>query len=286
MSANRSFSLLATTTFLVLASLGDLAWRLNPCLSRGTLCFNSGVSGICRLLMAVGVEAGPSSLGVILLAGTLLLPLIGVLAVVRRAYRTIVFVRSLRHRSITPLPRGVAAVAHATGLTGRLDLVDLPQPLAFAYGFVRPRVYLSTGLVKQLDRSELQAVLGHERVHLTRRDPLRALVGHGLTTMLFWLPLARALAAHVQVAGEVEADAVVARRPDGRVALARALSKILAVSAETGRGQPYAISGLTATERRIDAFLEGKDQAGFAFSASGAVTSGFLVLALICLVLL
>lgn len=286
MSAKQSLALLVATAFLVLASLATLAWRLNPCLAQGTLCFNSGVSGICRLLLASGVEVAPSFLGVLLLGATLLFPLSGLLAVVRRGYRTIVFVRSLRPRSITPLPSGVAAVARATGLSGQIDLVDLPQPLAFAYGFVQPRVCLSTGLVRQLDRSELQAVLDHERVHLTRRDPLRALLGHGLTAMLFWLPLARALGAHAQVAGEVEADAVVARRPEGRIALARALSKLLTVAPETGPGQAYAISGLTATERRIDALLEGKDRATFAYSPAGAATSGLLVLALLCLLLL
>jgi hypothetical protein len=236
--------------------------------------------------MAAGVDVKPSFLGVFLLGTTLLLPLIGLLAIVRRSYRTLALVRSIRPRSIAPLPDGVATVVRAAGLEGQIDLVDLPQPLAFAYGFVRPRICLSTGLIEQLDRAELRAVLGHEQVHVTRRDPLRALLGHGLTTMLFWLPLARALAAHVQVAGEVEADAVVARRPEGRVALARALSKLLTVSPETGLGPPYAISGLTATERRIDALLEGKGQASFAFSPAGATTSGLLVLVLICLLLL
>jgi len=286
MSAKQSLTMLSVTAFFVLASFADLAWRLNPCLSRGTLCFGPRVSNICRLLMAVGVEAGPSILGVILLGATLLLPLIGLLAVIRCSYRTLALVQSIRHRSIAPLDDSVAAVVRKIGLEGQIDLVDLPQPLAFAYGFVRPRVCISTGLVAYLDRAELQAVLGHEWVHLTRRDPLRALLGHGLRAMLFWFPLARALAAHVQLAGEIEADAVVARRPGGRVALARALSKLLKVSPETGLGQAYAISGLTATERRIDALLDGKDQASFAFSTVGATTSGFLVLVLLCLLVL
>ena len=266
MSAKQSLTLLAVTALLVLASLAALAWRLNPCLAMGTLCFSSSVSGICRLLMAAGVDVASSFLGVAMLGATLLLPCIGMLAVVRRVLRTAIFVRSLRRRLVVPLPSSVTVAARATGLTGELDLVDAPQRLAFAHGFVLPRVCISTGLVDRLDPSELRAALGHERVHVTQRDPLRAHVGHGMAPMLFWLPLARALNARVQVAGEVEADAVVARRLDGRMTLARALGKLLSVSPKKGTGQPYAISGLTATERRIDAFLRGKSQAAFAFS--------------------
>jgi len=286
MSAKQSLTTLSVMACVVLASLADLAWRLNPCRSRGTLCFDRSVGEICRLLVAVGVEAGPPILGVILLGATLLLPLIGLLATMHRWHRTRIFVQSIQRRLLTPLPSGLAAAARAADLTGKIDLVDSPLPFAFTYGFVRPRVILSTGLLRHLDLTELSAVLGHERVHVTRRDPLRALLGHGLTTMLFWLPLARALTTHLQVAGEVEADAVVTRRPDGRVALARALSKLAMLSPEKGVGWAYAISGLTATERRIDALLEGRARVTFAFSLAGAMTSGVLVLALFCLLVL
>src|SRR5579883_386602 len=286
MSARQSLTLLGLTAVLVLASLGALAGRLNPCVVRGAFCVDPGVSSLCRLLSAAGIEVRSAILEEILLAGVLLLPSSGLLAVVRRSWRTLAFLRSLRPRTVTPLPARVGMLARATGLEGRIDLVDLPQPLAFVFGLARPRVCLSTGLIQRLDRRELWAVLEHERVHLTRRDPLRALLGHGLATLLFWLPLAHALAAHLQVAAEVEADAIVARRPDGRVALARALSKLLTVAPAMGPADPLAVSGLTATERRIMALLNSEGCVPLALSAPEAVVSVLLALALLCLLLL
>ncbi len=286
MSAKQSLLLLLATALLVLASIVALAWRLNPCLPWGTLCFGSSIDGICRLLMAAGVEIRPSIFGVILVGVTFLLPFTSLLAIVRCWHRTVVLVNTIRGRSVTPLPDDVAVIARTVGVIQPIDLVDLPYPLAFVHGFVRPRICVSTGLVRRLDPPELRAVLRHEQVHAARRDPLRALLGHGLAAMLFWLPLARDLHGHLQLASEVEADAEVAQRPEGRIALARALGKLLTTAPDLATGQNYAVSGLTATERRIDALLEGKSQASFVFSPPGAVTSVLFILALICLLVL
>lgn len=284
MSARQSLALLAAMSALVLASLTVLAWRLDPCLPRGRLCPGSDVNSLCRLLMVAGLDVAPRFLGPFLLATTLLLPVGGLLSTAHRWYRTALFLSSLGRRSTRPLPNRLAAAAQAVGLAGRLDLIETPSPLAFVHGLLQPRVWVSTGLVDQLAPAELDAVLRHEWVHLARRDPLRTLLGQGLATTLCWLPLARDLAAHVPVACEVEADAAVTRqRPDGRIALARALGKLL--TATTAVGPRFAISGLTATERRIDALLEGKTRASFACSTSGVVLSAILLLVLICLVL-
>ncbi|MBX6771044.1 MAG: M56 family metallopeptidase [Chloroflexi bacterium] len=286
MSARQSLTLLGVTAAFVLAALGALVGRLAPCVLPGALCADPGVSSLCRLLSAAGIEVRSALLEEVLFAGVLLLPSSGLLAVVRRSWRTLAFLRSLRPRTVTPLPTRVGMLARATGLEGRIDLVDLPQPLAFVFGLARPRVCLSTGLIQRLDRRELWAVLEHERVHLTRRDPLRALLGHGLATLLFWLPLAHALAAHWQVAAEVEADAIVARQPEGRVALARALSKLLTVAPGMGMADPVAVSGLTATEQRITALCEREARVPLVLSTPAALVSALLVLALLCLLLL
>ncbi len=286
MSARQSLALLGTLAALVQIALATLAWRLGVCLPFDPGCVGASISGICRLLQAVGIAMPHQVLGDVLGGMMLFFPVAGLLAVFSRWYRTAVFLRFLRRRAITPLPDAVRSVARHAGVSQPVELVDLASPLAFVHGLIRPRICLSTGLLHRLESAELGAVLCHEQVHAARRDPLRALLGHGFAAMLFWLPLARALAAHLQVASEVEADAVVARRPDGRVALARALGKLLSGAPELGPGAPYAVSGLTATERRIDALLERETRVRFALSAPGAAVSVLLVLALICLLML
>jgi hypothetical protein len=55
-------------------------------------------------------------------------------------------------------------------------LVDGARPLAWCEGLWRPQVYLSRGLVEQLDRQGLAVVIAHEEAHAARRDNLRKVV--------------------------------------------------------------------------------------------------------------
>jgi heat shock protein HtpX len=54
----------------------------------------------------------------------------------------------------------------------RLMLAQIPIPNAFAYGSptAGKRVAVTTGLLSQLDRDEIEAVIGHELGHLKHRD--------------------------------------------------------------------------------------------------------------------
>jgi Zn-dependent protease with chaperone function len=236
--------------------------------------------------MTLGFHASPAAVGLGFLVATLGLPTLGVAAMVRRWSRTVAFVRSLRATRIDPLPEMVASAAREVGLLGQIDLVDLPQPIALAYGLSQPRVCVSTGLVRTLEPLELRAVLLHERVHQARRDPARLLLGYCLTTMLFWLPVARDLYDHLRVVGEVEADAAVARVSGGRAALAGALVKLLANPTVIGLDRGYAVSGLSVTERRVDALLNGMPRPPLHTTPGRLAPSTIVLGALLCLLLL
>lgn len=286
MSARQTLWLLAGASFLVLGSFAALAARLGPCVRLGPICLLHAADAACRLLMAVGLHASPAAIGLGFLAATLALPVLALTAMARRWKRTRAFVRALRATRIDPLPDAVGDVAREAGLPGQVDLIDLPRPIALAHGLVAPRVCISNALVRALDPPELRAVLIHERVHRARRDPLRLLVGHGLAAMLFWLPVARDLSDHLEVIGEIEADAAVARLPGGRAALAGALVKLLAKSPVVGPGRGYAVSGLSVTERRVDALLHGTHRPPLVTSPTRWVPSLVALLALLCLLLL
>jgi Zn-dependent protease with chaperone function len=64
---------------------------------------------------------------------------------------------------------------------------------AFCAGYVRPRVYVSTGALAVLAPRELDAVLAHEQRHRSTRDPLRLACGRILSRGLFFLPALRHL---------------------------------------------------------------------------------------------
>jgi Zn-dependent protease with chaperone function len=110
-------------------------------------------------------------------------------------------------------------------------LIDDPVPLAFCLGLARPRVYISTGAVEILSLRALDAVLGHERHHAARRDPLRNAIGRVVAATLFHIPGVESLARRQRSLSELSADESVAEGPGGRSALAQAILAFDAASA-------------------------------------------------------
>jgi len=101
-------------------------------------------------------------------------------------------------------------------------LFDDVRPQAFCAGFLRPRIYLSTGTVKALSADELDAVMAHEAHHAQLRDPLRVFVTRVLSDGLFFLPAVRRLAERYGALAELAADSA-AVRARGAQPLASAL---------------------------------------------------------------
>jgi Zn-dependent protease with chaperone function len=105
----------------------------------------------------------------------------------------------------------------------RVTLIETEQPKAFTFGYLRPSVALSRGLVARLEDEELEAVLRHEGEHVRRRDPLRILVVTGITRALFLAPVIKRLGEAFFVAKEVDADCAVVSAMGSRRPLVSAL---------------------------------------------------------------
>jgi Zn-dependent protease with chaperone function len=160
--------------------------------------------------------------------------------------------RLLRHcLAAQPVPEGtVRRLGRALGLEGRVDVVDSAARFAFCYGFRRPRILLSTGLLATLSDGEIESLLLHEREHARQRDPLKVAVGRLLVAMMFFMPLASSLYHRYLVEKELAADqAAIAVQGQSRN-LARALLTLI----ETTAPRPSAgASAAEALEARIAA---------------------------------
>ncbi|MCV6614431.1 MAG: M56 family metallopeptidase [Cellvibrionaceae bacterium] len=62
------------------------------------------------------------------------------------------------------------------GIKPNYRLVQTDNRLAWCAGFLRPQIYLSSGLQAELSPSELEAVLAHEQAHALQYDNLRKLI--------------------------------------------------------------------------------------------------------------
>ena len=156
------------------------------------------------------------------------------------------FNRSVRDESAS-IPADLAQLASGLDLdAARLTYLDWPQPLAFCYGFGRPRIAITAGLYARLDRQSLIAVLAHEAHHLRRRDPLRRLVFHVVERTAFMVPLAASLRRRQEAKSELAADrAALAAAPKG------ALAAALLAALDQSPGRIQGAVGLSTTEARI-----------------------------------
>jgi Zn-dependent protease with chaperone function len=129
-------------------------------------------------------------------------------------------------REVAGLPRrqppdALVASVGRTGVDGVVCLAGLAAA-AFCAGLLRPRVFVTGGMVASLADEELDAVLVHEAEHARRRDPLRRLAARAAADVLFWLPLVGWWTRGRLEDAELAADRVAIDRV-GRTPLARAL---------------------------------------------------------------
>lgn len=203
--------LLCTGVLLPLASACLQACADNPELMAAA----RGLAGAPVALVAMGILAGSVAMG-------------------RQYVTTRRLVRQIERSSSRPAP-AVARLAAELGLGGQLTYVIDPAPYAFCYGFVSPRVCISSGMARSLAREELRAVLLHEGFHARQRDPLKVIVSRAMGAALFVLPTAAELRDRYLVQKELDADAHVVERLSPQP-LAAALLKI----ARAGSRQPVA----------------------------------------------
>jgi Zn-dependent protease with chaperone function len=153
---------------------------------------------------------------------------------------------------------GRQALRHAqtARLVGRSEptlgavLVEHAQPAAYCVAGRQPTVILTTGAVRALDPGQLEAVLAHERAHLTgRHHRLLALARIGREVLPF-LPLMRDTEEQVARLVELHADDAATRARDPRL-----LATALVVLATAAGPAPALAAGATDSVQRIRRLL-------------------------------
>jgi Zn-dependent protease with chaperone function len=129
-------------------------------------------------------------------------------------------------------------------------LVEHAQPAAYCVAGRQPTVILTTGAVQALDPGQLDAVLAHERAHLTgRHHRLLAMARIGREVLPF-LPLMRDAEAQVARLVELHADDAAARARDPRL-----LATALVVLATAASPASTLAAGATDSVQRIHRLL-------------------------------
>ena len=226
--------------------------------------------------LAGGGAADPASVvALLVLVLATLGVILGLTSLLRQLLATLSLIRTLLSRRVT-VSRRVAAIAGALGLAGRVDIVRDGRPFSFCYWFRRPRICLSTGLVRRLDDAELRAVLAHERYHVVQRDPLRLVIARYFAAGLYVVPVVEELVEYYTVQKEVAADQAAVRAMGGVRELASALFKVLPDADDVDLGLLVPVGSLSVTEARIDQLVDGRAVPLVLSRPSIALSSGAL----------
>ncbi|ATB39664.1 hypothetical protein CYFUS_005109 [Cystobacter fuscus] len=142
---------------------------------------------------------------------------------------------------------------HELGVT----VIETSRPVCLTAGLLRPRVFLSRGLLDSLGEEERAIVLAHERAHARRRDALVASLVRALG--VFHLPpVARWLVRELEIAAEQACDEDAASAVGDRIAVASAILRVERATRHVvaGRLAPVAVAfGQCAVERRVESLL-------------------------------
>jgi len=135
-------------------------------------------------------------------------------------------------------------------------VVDSGISLALTAGLMRPRIYLSSGLIAALSPTELGVVVGHEQAHQRRRDSLWQLVAD-LVSRLHLPGIRRRLLADLTLATERACDEEAALSSGDRLAVAEAILKVARLCGKPSMHTDVALATATGAdvEARIDALL-------------------------------
>ena len=261
--ADRAFGLLVllalVSSVILIALLAALVPHVEGLVARGFEDLADVVAIVLLGLATFGITLGLSSL-------------------FRQFLATLLLIRSLLAKRVA-VPASVLAAAHGLAIDGRIDVVDDARPFSFCYWFLRPRICLSTALIRRLGDEELRAVLFHERYHLRHRDPLRLVIARYFAAGLYVVPVVEDLVAHFTLEKELEADEDAVQAMGDVRPLARALYALLPDADEVSLGLLVPVGSLSVTEARIDHLVEGRPLAARIPRTSIALSFGALAAA-------
>jgi Zn-dependent protease with chaperone function len=170
----------------------------------------------------------------------------------------------LEMAAVPPRPGQVEIVKEAAERHGiSVGLVMSDCPLSFVWGFRRPKLVLSSGLLNALTTQQLRGVIEHEAAHHTRRDNVVKLVLSVASYLSLAFPLSRLVLRWRAEQVELVCDEVAAARTSAPLEIAQALVRVRRAGASLAAGSlaasgfmPDGAKGFERRVRRLVSFAD------------------------------
>lgn len=129
------------------------------------------------------------------------------------------------------------------------------KPLAFCFGILNPKIYISSGLIELANTKELEIVLRHEKYHLEHRDNLTSLFVTFIESLFPFFPVLKDLVRIYKTDRELLADMAAIKTESDKHFLSSILKKLLRYEPVTIPAFASAIADADTLETRIKSLL-------------------------------
>lgn len=141
------------------------------------------------------------------------------------------------------------------GLADKAYLVVNDKPFGFCFGIGSPKIYVSTALVKLIDRKELKAVMYHEKYHLENRDTATMFFAQIVQSLFPFFPILSDLIQNFQIEREIKADTAAVCKLGESEPLCSALKKLLSYDSAARFAFVPAIGEAKTLEVRVNTLM-------------------------------
>lgn len=169
-------------------------------------------------------------------------------------------------------------------IINQVRIIKNHKPLAICYGIFRPKIYISSGLLKIVNQHELRAILTHEKYHLDNQDNFLMLMASVVQNILPFFPIIKDFIKHYRIQRELEADAYAVTGNNDNKHLISALGKLIRDEPQYAFIGSSGLSVFDTLETRIR-YLVYKKEYRPRVTNINSVISGFFLFVLLALFL-
>ena len=173
-------------------------------------------------------------------------------------------------------------VAISLGLNNKVVAVNSNSLDIFCFGFLKPKICISSRLINQVSKKQLKAILLHEKNHLKSYDPLKLFLVNAIRKSLFFIPGLNHLASQFEIGLELAADERATNNLKETQSLSKALIKIIDLDQTLNHrvNHDVAVTFLSVTEARIDRLIDSHYKPRFKWFTPKLVMSFVVIIGL------
>lgn len=135
--------------------------------------------------------------------------------------------RLLNYLDSITYEKDIADLIDKPGIKGKVNVIPEPEyEAAFTLGWLNPQIYLTSGLIENLDPDSLDIVIRHEAGHCRRRDPLYHIILTTGAEILWFIPLVRKSLDRHKLLSEVACDHLAVNGGHDRLDVAKVLTSL------------------------------------------------------------